>query len=52
MDIWSIGVILYLLVTGGADDCEQRMHKEHFDFREGIWDDIDETFRDFVEEMV
>ena len=28
------------------------MHKEHFDFREGIWDDIDETFRDFVEEMV
>ena len=30
-DVWSIGAILYLLITGGVND---KRHEEKFDFRE------------------
>jgi len=36
-DIWSIGQILYLLITGGVDEEEQGDHVERRDFAEPIW---------------
>lgn len=44
-DIWSLGTILYLLVTGGVND---KRHEETFDFTESVWFSVGEELKDFV----
>ena len=44
-DVWSIGAILYLLVTGGIDD---KKHEEKFDFREQQWLSVSEDLMEFI----
>ena len=48
-DIWSFGIIIYLLVTGGVHD---RSHEERFDFKEDIWASISEELIEFIEKAV
>lgn len=36
-DIWSVGQILYLLITGGVDEEITGDHVERRDFMEPIW---------------
>ena len=44
-DVWSIGAILYLLITGGVND---KRHEEVFDFHENIWFNVSEEMKDFM----
>ena len=44
-DAWSIGILIYLLITGGVTD---KRHEEFFDFKEPIWFNISEELKDFV----
>jgi len=44
-DVWSIGVILYLLITGGAND---KKHEEQFDFKEQQWLSVSEELMEFM----
>lgn len=44
-DVWSIGIIIYLLVTGGVTD---KRHEEFFDFKEAIWFNISEELKEFI----
>ena len=44
-DVWSIGIILYLLITGGVTD---KRHEEKFDFEEAIWFNISEEMKEFM----
>ena len=44
-DFWSIGAILYTLVTGGATNLA-------FDFQEAAWSKMNTELRDFVEKML
>lgn len=44
-DVWSIGVMLYLLVTGGVTE---KRHEEFFDFKESIWHSISEEMKEFI----
>ena len=45
-DIWSIGTILYLLITGGVQD---RIHGEKFDFNEPVWQNCSDELKEFIE---
>ena len=52
-DVWSIGTILYLLVTGGVEDTGRRCtHKEPRDFREPIWYNLPVFMLDFMKRMI
>lgn len=44
-DVWSIGIIIYLLITGGVTD---KRHEEFFDFSEPIWFNISEELKEFM----
>lgn len=44
-DVWSVGTILYLLVTGGVTD---KRHEERFDFSEEVWYNVSEELKDFM----
>ena len=44
-DVWSIGAILYLLVTGGVTD---KRHEEFFDFKEQVWYNVSNELKDFM----
>jgi len=44
-DVWSIGAILYLLMTGGVAD---KRHEEHFDFKEPVWFEVSEELKTFM----
>ena len=43
-DVWSIGVLIYLLITGGVTD---KRHEEFFNFQEPIWFNISEELKEF-----
>ncbi len=44
-DVWSIGIIIYLLITGGIND---KRHEEMFDFKEPVWFSVSEELKEFM----
>jgi serine/threonine protein kinase len=48
-DIYSVGTILYLLVTGGVND---KKHDEKFDMNENAIINVEEDMRDFILGMI
>ena len=51
-DIWSVGMIIYCLMTGGIKVERRGNYHEMRDFREEIWYTCDRNARDFVTMMV
>ena len=49
-DIWSIGTILYLLITGGIKD--KKWYAEKFDFKETQWQFVTQELTDFIKFFV
>ena len=53
VDVWSIGAILYLLITNGVKQINTKgSFEEHFNFMEPIWLAMDEFLGDFIKMMV
>ena len=44
-DVYSIGIILYLLITGGRN---KKKNEEKFDFREDVWLTVSEDLTEFM----
>ena len=47
-DVWSVGTILYLMVTGGRTGKK----KEKFDFKEDVWYEVSEDLKLFIMDML
>ena len=48
-DIWSVGVMLYLLITGGRSG---KRIVEKLDFKEDVWFCVDEDLKIFLMDML
>ena len=48
-DVWSVGVILYLLITGGRNGKRLR---EKLDFKEDVWFAVSEDLKLFIMDML
>ena len=44
-DIWSIGAIIYLLITGGTTE---KRHEEDWSFKESVWFSTSEEIKAFL----
>mmetsp|Transcript_34 Transcript_34/g.72 ORF Transcript_34/g.72 Transcript_34/m.72 type:complete len:136 (+) Transcript_34:649-1056(+) len=51
VDVWSIGAILYLLITGGVKPELTGNYKEPRNFMEPIWTAVDSYLREFIQMM-
>ena len=52
VDIWSIGVILYLLITNGVNPELVSDYAEHFNFMEPIWNAVGDHVKEFMQMMI
>lgn len=52
VDIWSVGVILYLLITDGVNPELTGDHTEHFNLMEPIWNAMDSYVTQFIQMMI
>jgi hypothetical protein len=48
-DVWSVGTICYLLMTGGQNDYK---NKEKFEFKEPVWANCSTKCKKFFELIV
>ena len=52
VDLWSIGAIIYLLITGGISEEFDKELREPYDFREKVWYNLDDYVLHFVKLMM
>ena len=48
VDSWSLGVILYLLITGGKFELNNNSDQVNFDFQESAWQNYSIELKDFI----
>ena len=48
-DVWSVGAILYLLITGGRSS---RRPMEKFEFKEEVWSTVSKKLKNFLTDML
>ena len=48
-DVWSVGAILYLMITGGRTG---KRPTEKFEFKEGVWETVSKKLKNLVTNML
>ena len=48
-DVWSVGAILYLMITGGR---ASRRPMEKFEFKEEVWSTVSKRLKNFLTDML